>query len=135
LSQFEWKPEYSVQIASIDAQHLKLVRMINDLYEAIEAGRGKEALIAIIQGLESYVETHFAYEEDLFARFGYPETSSHKAEHEKLVQQVRDLRAKLDWGQTVISTQVMMFLTKWLVAHIQGSDKKYVSHLVAAGVK
>jgi hemerythrin len=41
---FEWKPDYSVKIASIDGQHQNLFRMGEELYAAMSAGQGKAVL-------------------------------------------------------------------------------------------
>jgi len=56
---FRWNEKYSVGIAEIDAQHRHLVKMVNDLYEAMYAGQGREALGKILSGLIRYTQTHF----------------------------------------------------------------------------
>ena len=43
---FEWNHEYSVGIASVDAQHQKLFAIARELYAAMSAGQGKSALAA-----------------------------------------------------------------------------------------
>jgi hypothetical protein len=39
-----WRAEYSVGFAEIDSQHKLLVKLINNLQEAMYEGRGKDAL-------------------------------------------------------------------------------------------
>jgi hemerythrin len=39
---FEWKNEYSVNIASIDAQHKKLFAIAEELHEAIRTGHPQQ---------------------------------------------------------------------------------------------
>ena len=131
-----WNDKLSVGVAVIDADHKKLVGMVNELYDAMQAGHGKEALGKILDGLISYTGMHFAREEKFFAETAYPESVAHKKEHDDLVKQVLDVQAKYKAGGTgTLSLEVMNFLKNWLVKHIQGSDKKYAPHLNAKGIK
>lgn len=42
LEPLSWEPEHSVNIAEIDSQHQKLIRIIQNLHRAITAARGQE---------------------------------------------------------------------------------------------
>ncbi len=131
-----WNDKFSVGVAAIDNEHKRLVQMLNELYDAIQAGRGKDALGKILDGLIAYTAGHFAHEERLFAETGYPASAAHTKEHEDLKKQVLDVQAKYRAGATgVLSLEVMNFLKNWLVVHIQGSDRKYGPHLNAKGIK
>jgi len=120
-----WDEGYSVKVRELDQQHQHLFALINTLHEAMSSGRGKEVLGKVLQELLEYTEYHFSNEERLFALHGYPVAGPHKAEHDKLTQQVRELKAKFDSGQTQITVDVMLFLKNWLNHHIQVVDKKY----------
>jgi len=37
-----WKPEYSVSVKSIDADHQKLFDLLNQLFEAMSKGQSKK---------------------------------------------------------------------------------------------
>ncbi|MEW6195268.1 MAG: bacteriohemerythrin [Bacteroidota bacterium] len=129
-----WDPSYSVNINSIDTQHKKLINMINNLHEAMLQGRGKEVLGSIFNELASYTIYHFNHEEELFAKYDYMEQNKHKAEHERLIAQVNDLKNNFNKGGSVLTMEVMNFLKLWLSDHIIGSDKKYSSFLNERGV-
>lgn len=135
-SLMEWNDSLVLGITSIDQQHRKLVEMINDLYDGFQSGRGREAMARVFGGLIEYTANHFAHEESIFDRTGYPQTDAHKREHQALVKKVLDLKAKFEDGDQNIFTQdLMLFLKNWLVNHIMGTDKKYVPHLKASGVQ
>lgn len=134
MSLIQWGPKYSVNIKEIDSQHQKLMTLINQLYDAMTAGHGKEALGKVLNELTNYTVGHFAYEEKLFAQYGYPETTAHKTEHVKLVQQVSELKQKFDSGKGQITMEVMNFLKDWLNNHIMVVDKKYSEFLNSKGV-
>jgi hemerythrin-like metal-binding protein len=129
-----WNDRYSVGIARIDAQHQRLVDLINDLHAAMAGGEAKSALEKILDGLAAYAVSHFATEEQLMRKFGYPSFDQHKAEHDKLMVQVRLLQDKSRAKATTLSLEVMTFLKRWLIGHIANVDKKYTAHLNAAGV-
>jgi hemerythrin-like metal-binding protein len=98
-------------------------------------GRGKAVVGRTLDGLADYTKSHFVNEERLMRIHAYPAFEPHKAEHDKLIGQVKHLQEEHRAGKTVICMEVMRFLQHWLVDHIAGVDKKYTAHLQAAGVK
>ncbi len=134
MALFNWNAQYSVNIKEIDEQHKVLIKLINDLHEAMKAGKGKDILGTILNELVQYTVKHFSYEENLFTSNGYPDSKAHKEVHKKLIDQVTTLKNNFDNGNEVISMDVMNFLKEWLSGHIMGTDKKYSSHLNAQGV-
>ncbi|MFY9644458.1 MAG: bacteriohemerythrin [Terriglobales bacterium] len=130
-----WNDKLSVGVNVIDDDHKKLVSLVNELYDGITAGKGKEALGKILDRLVDYTKVHFDREEQFFARTAYPAAAAHKQEHTDLTKQVLDVQAKYKRGEVLtLSLEVMNFLKNWLVNHIQGSDKKYGPHLNAKGI-
>lgn len=130
----QWSDELSVGINSIDKQHKELIKMINELNDALQAGQANQKLAAIFEGLAVYTVTHFGYEEELFAQYGYSESAEHKNEHRALTQQVKDLQQKMEEGDFIISVEVMVFLKDWLINHILKTDKAYAKFLKDKGV-
>ncbi|MBV5340179.1 MAG: hemerythrin family protein [Deltaproteobacteria bacterium] len=129
-----WNPAFSVKVKQFDDQHIKLVDMINELYDAMKAGNGSETVAKILGQLVDYTVTHFTDEEQRLSQYAYPDLEAHKSEHEKLVRQVLDLQQKFEAGQAILTLNVMMFLKDWLMTHIQGDDKKYGDYLNGRGV-
>ncbi len=131
----EWNDSLSVGIHVIDEEHKKLVSMLNELYDGMRAGKGKETLGGILDRLVAYTAAHFKHEEAFFEQTNYPEGETHKKQHEDLTAQVLDIQKRFKTGAAgVLSLEVMNFLRKWLVEHIQGSDQKYTQHLVSNGI-
>ncbi len=129
-----WSNEYSVGIKDIDAQHTKLIGMINNLHDAMKDRKGKEALRPIIDDLIAYTVSHFGREEQLFAQHGYAEGVRHAGVHKALTQQVLDLKTKIDSGTGVLAVEVMAFMKTWLTSHIMAEDKKYAPFLKSKGM-
>ncbi len=120
-----WSDSYSVNSPEMDAQHKKLVAMINELHDAMKDGHGKEALGHTLDGLINYAAVHFADEEKLMAKVGFAELPAHKLEHEAFVKKALKLQADFHADEVVLSFTVMEFLKDWLVNHILKNDKKY----------
>jgi hemerythrin len=130
-----WTEKLSVGVGVLDDDHKKLVGMLNELYDAMQAGHGRESLGRILNALVQYTKVHFAREEALFAQTGYAASVAHKREHDALTKQVLDVQQKYNSGATAtLSLDVMHFLKNWLVNHIQGSDQKYRPHLNEKGI-
>ncbi len=125
-----WNDNLNIGIIQIDAQHKNLVGMLNQLYEAMSTGKGKEVI-----GKIGYTLTHFGTEEKLLQQHGYPELPQHKKEHEFFVKKVQEFNNEVQKGNIIIVSNVANFLKEWLVKHIQGTDKKYAPFLKEKGVK
>ncbi len=124
-----WSTEYSVAVEAIDKQHQQLFAMLNELHDAMKAGKGAQEAPRILKKLVEYVCEHFALEEALMAEAHYPELARHKAEHDKLTSEVARMLQDIESGKTVLSMKLQGFLRSWLQEHILGTDKKYMSYL------
>jgi hemerythrin len=126
---FEWKPEYSVHIPEIDAQHQRLFALAAELHTAMALGKAKTVLEQSLARLVDYTKTHFANEEQLMREYQYPEAGAHKVQHDQLTAQVLDFQKKLRGGQASLTINLMVFLKNWLERHILGSDLQYSAYI------
>jgi methyl-accepting chemotaxis protein/hemerythrin len=134
-SALAWDSSFSTGVQKFDDQHKVLFNMVNDLHDAMQQKRTKEAIGQILRGLADYTVSHFADEETAFAKTRYPDEANHKLLHKNLVDQVVELIGKFQSGETVLSQDVITFLQKWLIEHIKGQDKQYGPHLIKNGIK
>jgi len=132
---FEWKNDYSVGITKIDDQHKVLVGLLNELYESMKAGKGKETLDAVLINLVEYTKTHFAAEESMMKLYKYPDYEAHKKKHDNMTGHVLELKRQFDSGQITNPIQITNFLKDWLSKHIMGTDKLYGPFLNAKGIR
>ena len=135
MALLKWDDSFSVKVAEIDQQHLKLVSMINELHDAMKQGKGRDVLGGIVSGLISYTATHFNTEEKYFDRFGYPEADSHKKEHIAFVQKVSEFNDGFEKGKLALTIEVVNFLVDWLQKHIKGTDMRYSQFFNEKGLK
>ena len=130
-----WSNMLSTGIGEQDNQHKKLIDLINQLNDAMQAGKGTDVMGKILVELVNYTVSHFGYEEKLMGQHSYEDSPAHKAEHAKFVQTVGDFKKKFDSGSAVISVEIMNFLRDWLTNHIMKTDKKMGQALGKLGVK
>lgn len=135
MALMNWKPEYSVGIPSIDTQHTKLISLINMLHDATAQGEGKEVPGKVLGKLLQYTKSHFAYEENMMKTQGYAFFAQHKALHDNLTLQLLDLEEKVRTGKSLVTMEVIKFLTNWLQDHMVGTDKAYSAYLIGQGAK
>lgn len=126
---FEWKSEYSLQIPQMDAQHQRLFSLASELHAAMANRQGAAVAEQALATLIEYTRTHFSAEEGLMRHHSFPESVSHKQEHDKLTAQVLDFQKRLARKESWLTVDLMLFLQNWLTRHICISDRKYAEHI------
>lgn len=129
-----WNDSYSVGVTLIDTQHKKLIKIINELNDAMGSGKGKEILSKVLFELINYVNTHFKTEEEYMVKYSYDEYEQHRYEHEKLTDEVKRFYQDFNAGKVVLSIQIMNFLRNWLMDHILIKDKHLGKFLNEKGI-
>ncbi len=136
MSLMTWNESMSVGVAQFDEEHKKLIALINELFEAVQAGRGRQAMGGVLDELVDYTNTHFSHEEYQLRTMGFPGYEDHRREHEILGKQVLDIQRKYHSGTThMLSMELLNFLKKWLTEHIKGVDSLYVSFVNDRGLR
>ena len=121
-------------MATIDAQHRQRVDYLNQRYDAMQAGKGKDALEKIFRGLGAYMQSHFATEESLMKLYRFPDYEGHKAIHAKMAAHVDKLEKDFVAGKIHRPLQIVNFRKDWLAKHIMDTDQKYAPFLKAKGL-
>jgi len=111
-----------LNIPEIDAQHEKLIELVNRLHEALVGGADKAVRDNLLSQLLKGMQSHCAYEEELMLRYGYPEYQAHKSEHDRLKRNLVDLIERYRNGELVLSIAVVMELKCWATIHIEKLD-------------
>jgi len=132
---FGWKDEFSVKVGLFDTQHKKLIDMVNELYDAMKAGKGSDVLGKIFLSLAEYTANHFKDEENLMLQHKYSDYYKHKKEHDELTTQVAELKQKFTDKKMFVTIELMNFLKDWLLHHIMETDKSYGDYFNEKGVK
>ena len=134
MALFEWTPEYSVSVLRFDSEHKKLFELVNELNDAMSAGRGRAMVARVLQELTDYTRRHFAGEEAAMRRAGYQGLEAHVAEHRALTEQVAKYYEEWAANASTSPVDLLFFLRDWLQKHILETDHKYGKALNGAGI-
>ena len=128
---FYWNKSFEIGIPAIDAQHRKLVDLINDLAAGITDGAQAPDVLALFCHLRDYAAVHFRDEELLMnaSALSNAEKHLHRQEHLAFVNKAQEIASNPGLLQAEAAEQVLEFLTIWLISHILGSDKKVAAAL------
>lgn len=123
--------DLSTGVETIDEHNRRLVSMINKLVAAIKEQSCKYIIADVISFLEGYSVNHCVSEEVYMLYCGYPEYRLHKAQHNKFIADVIELKKESlnpDPGRKCasyeLSVETNRLMTDWVFDHIENEDKK-----------
>ncbi|HCY41150.1 MAG TPA: hypothetical protein DHV48_07320 [Prolixibacteraceae bacterium] len=122
---YQWEQKYSVGFRSIDDQHKEIFKLLNKLFDALNAGQAVSATIQIIAELEKYAVMHFHKEQFFFKQFNYAETAVHIKEHQGFIEKIASMKSDAKLGKLTSSFELINFLKTWISHHILVEDMKY----------
>ncbi len=134
MALIQWNDSFSVNVKEMDAQHQRLIEIINQLHEAMRVGKGSQEINAIVDQMIAYSQRHFQAEEKLMASQNYPGCPHQQKEHQAFIQKAQEFKQSALQGQIALSVPVSNYLKDWLTNHILIEDKKYSSYLNARGI-
>lgn len=120
-----WLSKYELGISEIDNQHKKLVKLINELYEAFMKNQHIEKTEEVINELVKYTEYHFGAEEKYQRIFEYPDIDAHVEKHNAFIQKIKDFQRDYQQNPNYLTFKIVNFLKEWLRDHILIEDQKY----------
>ena len=122
---FEWKDEYSVGIHRIDVQHIEIIRLMNELFEAMKKGKQDVIIKTIFVELLKYANYHFGLEVKLFGIYHYEDEKKHIEEHEFFINKVKELMIKEYLENKGVALDTLHFLRSWFEKHMMITDMEY----------
>ena len=119
-----WSEILSVGVEEIDEDHRKLVHIFNVLNQAVTEGASPDYLAATLEELINCTVWHFSHEERLMLKHGYGGIEEHKAEHRELIQSAKELQQRILHARQGVAEEQIVFLERWLTAHILTADQR-----------
>ena len=120
-----WNHACGVGVRAMDSQHGILMDAMNELRLAVVRGAGRERLSELLDQLIEFTRMHFQSEEQLMAESGFPGLEDHRGQHQCLMAQILQSAHRLQYGEGMEMSALMVFLRDWFLEHIEGVDKQY----------
>jgi hemerythrin len=125
MEKVSWNEKFRIGIPEIDAQHQKLINMINVLND-IHNGElmEKSSLTLVLLEMMEYLRSHFNTEETLMENATYDDLARHKKEHAVFIDTTIEFSEKM-MKNRFITDALLLFLYNWLTTHILITDQKF----------
>ena len=117
-----WRSEYSLGIPDVDHEHRELFDLINELYAQLFEPGSETTVTDFLGELFAKISGHFALEEKLMRDGRYADLSAHKVDHERLLDEIRDLMDDYEDGVHVDLDRFARDLERWFSVHFSTHD-------------
>ena len=119
-----WENRYSVGIDAVDHEHRELVELINRLYDEATSRGSKDAVLDFFGDLFKAISAHFALEERFTRERGYDQLVQHKNDHERLLDEIRDIMEDFEASARVDEQLLAQRLDAWFSRHFETHDAR-----------
>jgi hemerythrin len=123
MALLQWKEHYSVGVDAVDHEHKELIELINRLHDELMAKGEKPSISAFFGDLFTGISAHFALEERFMRERGYDQLSQHKADHERLLDEIRDIMDDFE-DHEIASAELGARLDAWFSRHFETHDAR-----------
>jgi hemerythrin-like metal-binding protein len=119
-----WSKNYAIGIPRLDADHVTLVSLLNQLHINLAEEKSGDAVEPILAALQHYGDSHFVFEESLMEELSYPELETHRDGHDGFCIRVARLsqehRSRRD-----VARDLRALLNSWLFDHVLRVDGQF----------
>lgn len=121
----EWRDDFKTGIASVDHEHFEMIQLINEAHAQLSENAPLDEIEECFGEIYTQISAHFALEETVMRLRKYDEFEDHKADHEKLLDNLLELMDSFDEGNFEgTSEEVSRCLKDWFVDHFKTKDSR-----------
>jgi hemerythrin len=130
MALIEWRADFATGVAEVDHEHQELVELINALHDQLQGGADPDTTGAFLGEVFAKISAHFALEETVMRKHRYDEYAAHKAEHEALLDQIRDIMDDQEAGAYADAEAALATAVRdWFINHFKTKDARLHSKL------
>ena len=129
MALIEWRDEFSVGVPDVDHEHQELITLINELYDAMKSGESNFTVMDFLGEIYAHVSAHFALEEKIMRERKYDHYAGHKADHENLLDELRDIMDAYEENDYFSDDEFAKAVEKWFTDHFSTRDARLHKHL------
>ena len=125
----EWREEFNTGIPGVDFEHEQLIEQINSIYVLIDNNIEKEDVIDGLGDIYGSISAHFSLEERMMEKHGYDHFKEHQADHERLLDDIRDITDEFESTNFESATELngekfKQKLNDWFQTHFKTHDSR-----------
>jgi hemerythrin-like metal-binding protein len=125
----EWKQEFAVGVPEVDYEHRELIALINELAATLERQGSEPGVEEFLGEIFAKISAHFALEEKIMRERRYDQYEDHKADHERLLDDIRDIMDDYEDEQRFDREMLAGRLSAWFGVHFRTKDARLHRHL------
>ncbi len=110
-------------INGLDYEHRELVGMMEALCDSFDDAGPSSEVSDLFGALYAEASAHFALEESLMREKKYASYEAHKADHERLLERIRQMMEAYEDGMCEdCGTSLRRWLEAWFAGHVAKAD-------------
>ena len=129
MALIEWKKEFEVGIADVDHEHQEIITLINNLHDAMSGENATISVMDFLGEIYTHVSAHFALEEKIMRTHKYDQYTEHKADHERLLDELRDIMDDYEENAFFSDKEFAGHVEHWFTDHFKTKDARLHKHL------
>jgi len=135
MALIEWQERFRIGIESVDYEHQEMIALLNELYEGLTQDTGEPDVVAFLGEVYARISAHFALEERVMKQRRYDRYAEHKASHEELLDEIRDIMDDYELGGAEPPVEAFgQRLSAWFGDHFGTHDARLHRAMADLGV-
>jgi hemerythrin-like metal-binding protein len=125
MTLIRWRDSFNLGIPDVDFEHRELVDLINALHERLQQEEHRDEVEDFLGEIFARISAHFALEERTMVARNFPEYWPHKADHERLLDQLRDIMEGYETAHALDADDLSSRLDSWFSVHFRTFDARF----------
>ena len=127
MTLIEWQDGFRTGILALDYEHREMINLLNRLYTDLAGDGSRANIVGFLGEVYARISAHFALEETVMRERRYDGFPVHKLDHERLLDEIRDLMDGYEDSGDDDETFRADFggcLEAWFVDHFREQDAR-----------
>lgn len=126
MSVLPWdETRHPLQVAEMDAAHREFAELVNTLAACPDSEFPER-----FKALMNHTRAHFAAEEELMLKSGFPALGEHAGEHKRVIDELIQFGRGLGRGRVFLArSYIQSGIPEWFALHLTTMDAALAAHL------
>ncbi|MCG6873223.1 MAG: bacteriohemerythrin [Gammaproteobacteria bacterium] len=123
MALIEWDDRFALGIDSVDHEHREMIGLINETWDHLQR-EDSFPVLDFLGEINARISAHFALEERIMRERKYDQYREHKAQHELLLDEIRDIMDDYEDREVFETDTVAERLREWFLGHFRTHDAR-----------